>query len=125
MKEVVLTPTFANALGNEAETLMKINDMLKNQTRIVQVLKLLRRGDKMHFIFRLAEGNLEELLRNETRPGKVWENHQHIPGRPICQNTLWDEAVGIMTALHAFQRPQQYQEWRGYHSDLKRIPRFL
>ncbi|KAF8541122.1 hypothetical protein BDD12DRAFT_949670 [Trichophaea hybrida] len=95
MKEVSFTPTLVNNIGNEARALMKINKKLKDERRIVQVLKLFRRGDKMHFIFRLADGNLEELLRNETRSGKVWEHHQYRfnPGLSICQNTLWDEAI--------------------------------
>jgi len=122
MKEVFLTPTLTNTLGNEAKTLIEINNTLRDEKHIIQVLKLLRRGDKMHFIFQLADGNLEELLRNEMRSGKVWKHHKYIPARPICQNTLWDQAVGIMKALHAFQRPQHDHRWRGYHSDLKRIP---
>jgi hypothetical protein len=99
------------SLNAEAMTLTMIREELGEEKHIIKVLKIFRRGDKIHFIFPLASGNLSDFMR------QPWVHH---PTTPICLNTIWDQVVGIMKALAKFHRPLSISNWRGYHADIKR-----
>ncbi|KAI5844336.1 kinase-like domain-containing protein [Tricharina praecox] len=111
MKEVGL-PAQSGSMNAEAETLTKIREELGDEKHIIKVLKIFRRGDKLHFIFPLARGNLEKFME------EPWK-HQPNTCDSICQNTIWDEAVGMLKALAKFHRPPGMTSWRGYHADIK------
>jgi len=113
MKEVGLPTGPTESLNEEASTLTKIRDELEDEKHIIKVLKIFRRGDKIHFIFPLARGNLVDFMSDP------W-NHQPNCNHPICQNTIWDQAVGMLKALAKFHRPPKMSHWRGYHADIKR-----
>jgi len=113
MKEVGLAAGPIGCLNAEAQNLSKIRDELEDEKHIIKVLKIFRRGQKIHFIFPLAEGNLADLM------SKPW---RHLPtsDKAICWNSIWDQAVGMLKALARFHSPPEQARWRGYHSDIKR-----
>ncbi|KAI5844332.1 hypothetical protein BZA05DRAFT_174319 [Tricharina praecox] len=97
MKEVNLPTGPIVSLNEEATNITKIRDELGNEKHIIKVLKIFRRGDKIHFIFPLAPGNLLDFMRKShgsISPIPLTRYARTLYGtRPLACRRLWPNFI--------------------------------
>ncbi|KAF8241850.1 kinase-like protein [Wilcoxina mikolae CBS 423.85] len=101
-------------VDKEVKVLMTISRRLEHNKHFIKLLKLYQIGDKINFIFPLANGDLREYLYD----GKQWK-HLFNPHEPPFKNSIWSQMVGLLTALDEYQSLKDVPIDRRYHSDLK------
>jgi serine/threonine protein kinase len=101
-------------INREVNILMTISRRLEHNKHFIKLLKPYQVGNKINFIFPLANGDLREYLYE----GKLWK-YQFNASEPSFKNSIWDQMVGLLTALHEYQLPKDIPVERCYHSDLK------
>ncbi|KAF8534589.1 hypothetical protein BDD12DRAFT_859567 [Trichophaea hybrida] len=101
-------------VNKEVNVLMTISRRLEHNKHFIKLLKPYQIGDKINFIFPLANGDLREYLYD----GKQWK-HLFNRHEPPFKNSIWSQMVGLLTALDEYQSPKDDPIERRYHSDLK------
>jgi serine/threonine protein kinase len=93
---------------------MMISRRLEHNKHFIRLLKPYQVGDKINFIFPLADGDLHEYLYDR----KSWK-HQFTQRASPFKNSIWEQMVGLLAALGEYQLLKDDPIERWYHSDLK------
>ena len=88
-----------------------------NHPHIIQIVKSYRKGKELNIVFPRAKTNLHDCLRNESS-----NFGQILTLRPVQASPIWNQMLGIATALKAILTETVGESERplyGYHFDLK------